>query len=222
MKEKNGFLLSLLDDNADLLEIRNRRFFESFLKDLKDYTPYSSIFLCRVSKKEAPTYYDVIKSPMDLGTMTRKLSLYDTRSFYEDLDLIWNNCFFFNKQSPFFINYAEKMKTKTESLKEFYFGEEELRWTQFEDLGGPPEIMYSTKGNKISRGIKTVTKMDKHQRPRHSKDIRNTLFVKKMVKLLVAQVLQSAGFACCSQEALEVLGDIFIFHTVGRASKLVE
>lgn len=214
MKEKDGFLLSLLNDSPGLIELHNKKYFESFLKDLKEYTPYSSIFLCKVSKKEAPTYYDVIKTPMDLGTMTRKLALYDTMSFYEDLDLIWNNCLHFNKNSPFFINYAEKMKTKTESLKEFYFGENRLSWTQFEDLGGPSETMYSTKKNGISPGTIAATKT--RASPRRHREGRINLHTRKVVKIFVTGILKSAGFKSCSRDALNVLSDVFVFYTTKR------
>ncbi|KAJ3117397.1 Transcriptional activator spt7 [Physocladia obscura] len=72
---------------------------EKVLIDLKNYTEHSEPFLQRVSKKDVPDYYDVIKNPMDLGTMTKKLHAFEYMSkdeFAADLLLIWTNCLTFN------------------------------------------------------------------------------------------------------------------------------
>jgi hypothetical protein len=73
-------------------------------------------FLNRVSKTEAPDYYDsvciafvcvvcgadmhiVIQHPMDLGTMLRRVKgkhYRSKREFKDDLDLIWANCLAYN------------------------------------------------------------------------------------------------------------------------------
>ncbi|KAJ1963380.1 hypothetical protein GGI12_002084 [Dipsacomyces acuminosporus] len=50
-------------------------------------------------KQGVPTYFDVIKSPMDLGTIRKKLdrSKYETATqLRDDLQLIFSNCFLFN------------------------------------------------------------------------------------------------------------------------------
>ena len=212
MKRKNHFLLSLLGPSPLLTEVCNKSYFEPFLKDLKEYTPYSSVFLYKVSRKEAPTYYDVIKHPMDLGTMTKNLPFYDTQNFYEDLDLIWNNCLYFNKDSPFFTNCAEKMRAKAESLKEFYFGEENGSFENFKDLGG----VYK---NDTSPGSSTVSAAKKSAKaPR----IRSSIFLREMVKVFTAKALKDAGFECCSKNALGVLGDVFIFHLIKRIPLFVK
>lgn len=78
--------------------------------------PKAQIFLTKVSKKDAPDYYDVIKHPMDLGTIARKLHLYrDLESFKKDLDLIWSNCLTYNTAS-YFIDCANEMKMIADSL----------------------------------------------------------------------------------------------------------
>ncbi|KAJ3011847.1 UNVERIFIED_CONTAM: Transcriptional activator spt7 [Siphonaria sp. JEL0065] len=74
---------------------------EKTLMELKNYTEHSEPFLVRVSKKDVPDYYDVIKNPMDLGTMTKKLHALEYLSkddFAKDLALIWSNCLTFNIQ----------------------------------------------------------------------------------------------------------------------------
>ncbi|EKD15006.1 uncharacterized protein L3040_003796 [Drepanopeziza brunnea f. sp. 'multigermtubi'] len=72
---------------------------EKILGDLKARTEFSTPFLTRVNKRDAPDYYNIIKHPMDLGTMTKKLKTLSYKSkedFVKDLTLIWNNCLAYN------------------------------------------------------------------------------------------------------------------------------
>ncbi|KAK7736618.1 Transcriptional activator spt7 [Cytospora paraplurivora] len=73
---------------------------EKVLSELKAHTEYSTPFLQKVSKRDAPDYYSVIKHPMDLGTMTKKLKQLQYKSkadFVTDLNLIWDNCLRYNQ-----------------------------------------------------------------------------------------------------------------------------
>lgn len=90
---------------------------DKVLSELKAHTEYSTPFLTKVSKRDAPDYYSgrysqgrranqggadrssVIKQPMDLGTMTKKLKQLQYKSkaeFVTDLNLIWDNCLRYN------------------------------------------------------------------------------------------------------------------------------
>lgn len=72
---------------------------EKVLHELKAMTEHSAPFLQRVSKREAPDYYNTIKNPMDIGTMMKKLKGFAYKSkkeFVDDLHLIWNNCLRYN------------------------------------------------------------------------------------------------------------------------------
>ncbi|PBP19731.1 transcriptional activator spt7 [Diplocarpon rosae] len=72
---------------------------EKVLSELKAMTEYSAPFLTRVNKRDAPDYYNIIRQPMDLGTMTKKLKTLTYKSkkeFVDDLDLIWGNCLKYN------------------------------------------------------------------------------------------------------------------------------
>ncbi|ATZ47584.1 Bcspt7 [Botrytis cinerea B05.10] len=85
------------EDNVNQEELYEAA--DKVLSELKAMTEYSAPFLVRVNKREAPDYYNVIKHPMDLGTMTKKLKqhLYRSKSeFVADLDLIWENCLNYN------------------------------------------------------------------------------------------------------------------------------
>ncbi|TGO69319.1 hypothetical protein BOTNAR_0012g00060 [Botryotinia narcissicola] len=85
------------EDNVNQEELYEAA--DKVLSELKAMTEYSAPFLVRVNKREAPDYYNVIKHPMDLGTMTKKLKTHQYRSkseFVADLDLIWENCLNYN------------------------------------------------------------------------------------------------------------------------------
>ncbi|KAL4820908.1 hypothetical protein BDW67DRAFT_74137 [Aspergillus spinulosporus] len=93
---------------------------EKVLSELKAMTEHSSAFLTRVNKRDAPDYYNVIKHPMDLGTMTKKLKALQYKSkqeFVDDLNLIWSNCFKYNTNPEHFLRkHAMYMKKETEKL----------------------------------------------------------------------------------------------------------
>ncbi|KAL1884158.1 hypothetical protein VTK73DRAFT_6827 [Phialemonium thermophilum] len=75
---------------------------EKVLSELKAHTEYSTPFLNRVNKRDAPDYYNFIKQPMDLGTMTKKLKGLQYKSkaeFVADLNLIWDNCLKYNQDA---------------------------------------------------------------------------------------------------------------------------
>ncbi|KID92424.1 transcriptional activator spt7 [Metarhizium guizhouense ARSEF 977] len=94
--------------------------FEKVLTELKAHTEYSGPFLTRVSKKEAPDYYNLIKNPMDLGSMTKKLKSLTYKSktdFVADLDLIWDNCLKYNQDMNSQIRrMANGMRKEAEKL----------------------------------------------------------------------------------------------------------
>ncbi|EER37070.1 bromodomain-containing protein [Histoplasma capsulatum H143] len=93
---------------------------EKVLSELKAMTEHSSAFLTRVNKREAPDYYNIIKRPMDLGTMTKKLKAVQYKSkqeFVEDLNLIWTNCLKYNANPEHFLRkHALYMRKETEKL----------------------------------------------------------------------------------------------------------
>ncbi|KAI0127343.1 hypothetical protein BJ170DRAFT_369543 [Xylariales sp. AK1849] len=73
---------------------------EKVLTELKAHTEYSTPFLQRVNKRDAPDYYNLITKPMDLGSMTKKLKGLQYKSkadFVVDLNLIWDNCLRYNQ-----------------------------------------------------------------------------------------------------------------------------
>ncbi|KAL9058677.1 MAG: hypothetical protein Q9206_001812, partial [Seirophora lacunosa] len=93
---------------------------EKVLNELKAMTEHSTAFLQRVNKRDAPDYHNVIKTPMDLGTMTKKLKNVQYKSkqeFVTDLNLIWSNCLNYNANPDHFLRrHALFMRKETEKL----------------------------------------------------------------------------------------------------------
>ncbi|EXJ79252.1 hypothetical protein A1O3_08753 [Capronia epimyces CBS 606.96] len=93
---------------------------EKVLTELKAHTEHSFPFLNPVKKKDAPDYYIIIKYPMDLGTMTKKLKQFAYRSkkeFVDDLNQIWKNCLKFNSNPDhLFRKHALFMQKETDKL----------------------------------------------------------------------------------------------------------
>ena len=109
---------------------------EKVLNELKAMTEHSSPFLTNVKKRDAPDYANgkwrnriqrsstnqisVIKHPMDLGLMTKKLKqlTYQSKAeFVDDLKLIWSNCLKYNSSADHPIRkHALCMRKETEKL----------------------------------------------------------------------------------------------------------
>ncbi|PWY99938.1 Bromodomain-domain-containing protein [Testicularia cyperi] len=106
------------DEREEFLESIDR-----IITELKNYTEHSTAFLTKVSKRDAPDYYEVIKHPMDLGTMQKKVKSGQYKSkkqFAHDLDLIWDNCLLYNSDPahPLRRN-VQFMRKKANHLLEF-------------------------------------------------------------------------------------------------------
>lgn len=93
---------------------------ERVVQELRGTTEHSTAFLNKVSKREAPNYNDVIKTPMDLNTVMRKLRALQYNSkkeFIDDLNLIWSNCLTYNSDPSHFLRaHAVAMHKKTQAL----------------------------------------------------------------------------------------------------------
>ncbi|KAI9349453.1 hypothetical protein DFJ73DRAFT_833617 [Zopfochytrium polystomum] len=95
---------------------------EKVLIELKTATDYSLPFINKVDRREVPDYYIIIKKPMDLTQMTKKLHALQYMSkddFADDLYLIWSNCLTYNThpENPFRKKAIVMKKRTTELLK---------------------------------------------------------------------------------------------------------
>ncbi|GAA5922636.1 SAGA histone acetyltransferase complex subunit SPT7 [Sporobolomyces koalae] len=96
---------------------------ERIVNEIKNTTEHSGPFLQKVRKSDVPDYYDVIKRPMDLATLLKKVrqqSFRTKKAFAEDLDLIWSNCLLYNSHPdhPLRAN-AQALREKSHQLLEF-------------------------------------------------------------------------------------------------------
>lgn len=176
----NKFLFSLVDSPV-ISELKALPLMEFLVEDLKAYDIHKT-FLNRVSKKIAPTYYDVIKNPMDLTKVSKNIFFYNIDTFFADIELIWSNCEFFNKDVPFYTDLAQKMRKKTASLRTYYFG-----GIEYESL------------KKVCYVDRTVIKSDVW------------VDVRKFVIMHVCRLLKDCGIERVPKKALDVLCDVFIF-----------
>ncbi|CAG8673949.1 2144_t:CDS:10 [Gigaspora margarita] len=117
--------LKMLLTDADSDRVNQAMLYEAIdkvLNNLKNYYPYSSPFQKKVNQKEAPDYNEVIKNPMDLGTIAKKLKnrAYNSKEeFANDLYLIYTNCITYNTHPDnMFRKYAIVMKEKMDELLE--------------------------------------------------------------------------------------------------------
>mmetsp|Transcript_3319 Transcript_3319/g.5826 ORF Transcript_3319/g.5826 Transcript_3319/m.5826 type:complete len:363 (-) Transcript_3319:456-1544(-) len=77
------------------------------------------IFAEPVSIEDVPDYLSVIKNPMDLGTVEKKLLKNEYNSFmhfHNDLELIWSNCLTYNMPLSPFSRAARKLKKLMDRL----------------------------------------------------------------------------------------------------------
>jgi histone acetyltransferase len=76
-------------------------------------------FLFPVQEEHAPNYSEIIKHPMDLGTMEKKLKdgVYQSKSeFIRDFDLMIENCRTYNDASTVYVRYAGMLESKCRSF----------------------------------------------------------------------------------------------------------
>jgi len=105
------------DDDQAALSFIFEKFLTNELKTRQESWP----FLKPVNKKLVKGYYDVIKRPMDLETVTRKVTTHKYHSrldFLADIQLIANNCEKFNGSESNFTLQAKALVEFTKSALE--------------------------------------------------------------------------------------------------------
>ncbi len=93
------------------------KFASSLLRDLmkKHYNPYNLAFLVPVDPDALgiPQYRDIIKNPMDLSTMRKKMDAgfyKDGDEFEADMRLIFRNCYTFNAPGSEVYNLGKELE----------------------------------------------------------------------------------------------------------------
>ncbi|KAI9143843.1 Bromodomain-containing protein [Paraphysoderma sedebokerense] len=91
------------------------KFCHTVLKEMmkKQHAAFNSVFLEPVPRATYPIYYDVVKKPMDLGTMKTKLEAgeYSTAHEFEvDMRQIFKNCYKFNPPGTDVYNMGKRLE----------------------------------------------------------------------------------------------------------------
>ncbi|KAM0793554.1 hypothetical protein ACM66B_000991 [Microbotryomycetes sp. NB124-2] len=110
-----------LDDKTSMTDFIET--LERIVTEIKNTTEHSGAFLQKVRKSDYPDYYEIIKRPMDLATLQKRVKQGVYRSkkaFAEDLDLIWSNCLIYNSLPTHPLRAsAEFLRKKSNQLLEF-------------------------------------------------------------------------------------------------------
>lgn len=102
----------IFSDKKKCLNLLNKLTSEKYLK-------INWPFLEPVCIKQVPNYYDIIKKPMDLKTIRRKIEENEYKTFEEfneDLNLISKNCLKFNEKDTEIHNIGLEFKSLVDSL----------------------------------------------------------------------------------------------------------
>ncbi|KJE89492.1 hypothetical protein CAOG_00953 [Capsaspora owczarzaki ATCC 30864] len=106
-------------DESDYLEMFNTQC-EHIVLTLRNNRDHAYPFLTRVSKRDAPGYYDEIVHPMDFSLIQRKLSsqqYLERAPFEADIRLIYANCRAYNTEDDnVFCAHADALEAITDRL----------------------------------------------------------------------------------------------------------
>ncbi|KAJ2879907.1 hypothetical protein H4R27_005040 [Coemansia aciculifera] len=105
-------------------------------------------------KQGVPTYFDVIKRPIDLSTIRTKLTRRQYKSaneFKEDLELLFSNCFLFNTPGTY-------VHTQCETLQRLF----QVAWAR---LSNTPDVSMDDKAYERARAVLGKLKRDERSWP---------------------------------------------------------
>lgn len=166
-----------------------RRYGVRVLEELNKKDSYD-FFREPVPTDLVPGYAEVITSPMDLGTVRKKLSRGDYRgvsALKRDLDLIWDNCCTFNEKKSEYYRKAVKLRAETVKL----VGELEKTIATVDlvsEFGEIPIVMDDKKGKKKKKKSEKEKEKEKGNEEKNKvkdKDRKEDPSAKKKKKVLV-------------------------------------
>ena len=82
-------------------------------------------------RDSCPTYFQVVKNPMDLGTIREKLegNSYDSvADFKADIELVWENAISFNGRNSYIGLLAKQLQTSFREKSQFFSDDEKEDW----------------------------------------------------------------------------------------------
>ena len=97
----------------------------------EDPDPDAMMFWAPVNLSECPTYRKLIKNPMDLGNVSKRVRAgyygTDIESFSHDVRLVWKNCLKFYVKNDDIITISNKLSCVFEEQYEKIINNESLR-----------------------------------------------------------------------------------------------
>ncbi|KAK4533848.1 hypothetical protein CCYA_CCYA19G4730 [Cyanidiococcus yangmingshanensis] len=117
------------------------------IQQLRQHDRYG-FFSAPVDREEAPDYDEIIRQPMDLGTMQQKLESGAYRRLNQveqDLELIWRNCFTYNPSNSIYYREAARLQK---------WAHKQVQWAR-QRLSGIAAMPSSTEGQTASASTHT-------------------------------------------------------------------
>ena len=112
------------DGRIETISELNKKVIQSILDEVVEL-PCAKSFIYPVNAEVYPTYYNVIKTPMDLKTIQNRItneSVVDVRDIIQNMKLIYKNCVKFNGKESEFSKDALKLESTFESrVNELFF-----------------------------------------------------------------------------------------------------
>lgn len=170
------------------LEIAFDRILDQF--EAKDT---GQIFLEPVDVNEVRDYLDVIKNPMDLGTMRQKLKagMYLTLEDFEaDFDLMVRNCLTYNNKDTIFYRAGVRMKDAGATI--LRAARRELERSGLIQPGKSEDALAAAIDNEVRDILKQTTSLDKLKKLQNlaerAGNLKNAMARNKRVKQIKAEI----------------------------------
>lgn len=147
-ERKNKQILDILDN---ILSYHTAAFFDHPIDPVRD---------------QLPTYFNIVKRPMDLGTIRNKIECNeynDVASFIADVELVWANAILFNGRNSFMYSIVRYLQTKFKEQTEFLSNDIRKDWiNQMNDLRNKVNNIISNPPYFISKEIGSTALKSHH------------------------------------------------------------
>eukprot|EP01122_Echinamoeba_exundans_P014103 TRINITY_DN6324_c0_g1_i1.p1 TRINITY_DN6324_c0_g1~~TRINITY_DN6324_c0_g1_i1.p1 ORF type:complete len:1095 (+),score=240.25 TRINITY_DN6324_c0_g1_i1:29-3286(+) len=191
-------------DKLELVSVHND--FKALLSALdyvvqacREYTPHSDPFLVPVSRLEAPTYYDVIKKPMDFSTLATKLSdlkYFSKLEFATELELIFTNCRLFNDPTSIYVQHADELEKFAIALMnkvpDYDYSHERARVTQELAALDSPSAIEKARAAVLAASTSSLAASEQHKEIKRSQFYKEDPVLAKL-RQVRNQVLSQSG-----------------------------
>lgn len=132
--------------------------------------PHANLFASPVTDEIAPGYSAVVKEPMDLGTIQRKLQkrVYKTpKQFVDDIRRVWNNCRIYNHPTSAIVTLADTLSAVSERMMAdaLFVTKEPAPKPPRDRRPSKPSVQADSENDLKKVPLqKVITKLEQHQR----------------------------------------------------------